>query len=100
MTEQEFLRLCRGTVVTDGASALRREKEPRYFVIYDEDVMGSAHRGKEHAVYAAEQFDSEDHVSIRIDRQNARFWEIAGHMKEEDIRSVLDWDVCDDNTGE
>ncbi len=85
MTEQEFLRLRRGTVLTD------RKNEVRYFVIYDEDVMGSLHRGRIFAVYAAEQFGSEDHCNIRIDCQNARFWEIAGHMKEEDILGVLNW---------
>ena len=92
MTEQEFLRLRRGTVVTDSGSPLYREQETRYFVIYDEDVMGSAHRGREHAVYAAGQFEPEaSHGSIRIDCQNARFWEIAGFMKEEDIIGVLNW---------
>lgn len=87
-------------MLTDSASALRRGKEPRYFVVYDEDVMGSANRGKEHAVYAAEQFDSDDHGNIRIDRQNARFWEIADHMKEEDVSSILNGDVCADKSGE
>lgn len=58
--------------------------------------MGSTHRGKECAVYAAEQFDSEGHGNIRIDRQNACFWEIAGQMKEEELRSVLDGAACGD----
>ncbi len=82
MTEKEFLRL--------GICSVVSNKKGRLFVIYDDDVMGSAHRGREHAVYAAEALEGGLPSNIRIDKGNYVFYSIEGKMKMEDLESFLD----------
>lgn len=53
MTENEFLRLEIGTVISD------RFKENIYFVIDDIDQMDTAYKGRKYIVYGAKQIDCE-----------------------------------------
>lgn len=78
MTENEFLRLKIGTVVSVRSVG---SKEKRYFVIYDTDQMGSAYRGQKYTVYGAKELDCEGSYT-RIDRRNCKDWEIAGMIFE------------------
>ncbi len=81
MDENEFLRLKIGTVVGN--------RNSRFFVIYDDDHMGTAHLGKERTVYAASSIEKGSAETIRIDSANAQFWDIAGYMKKEDLEELL-----------
>lgn len=74
MTEQEFLRLGIGTVVSG------RLKENIYFVIDDIDQLGTAYKGKKYVVYGAKQIDCETNY-IRIDIGNCKLWKIEGRIK-------------------
>lgn len=71
MTENEFLRLELGTVVSN------RFDEEAFFVIYDTDQMGTAYRGKRYRVYGAKQIDGNMNFA-RIDIDNCQFWRIEG----------------------
>ena len=74
MTENEFLRLEIGTVISD------RFKENIYFVIDDIDQMGTAYKGRKYIVYGAKQIDCETNYA-RIDIHNCKFWKIEGRIK-------------------
>ena len=74
MTENEFLRLEIGTVISN------RFKENRYFVIDDIDQMGTAYKGRKYIVYGAKQIDCETNYA-RIDIDNYKFWKIEGRIK-------------------
>lgn len=74
MTEKEFLRLEIGTVVSD-----RFEKDT-YYVIYDNDEMGTAYKGKRYRVYGARQMDCDMHF-VRIDITNCQFWKVEGKIR-------------------
>ena len=63
MTENEFLRLEIGTVISD------RFKENIYFVIDNIDQMGTAYKGRKYIVYGAKQIDCETNYA-RIDIDN------------------------------
>lgn len=73
MTEKEFLQLRIGTVVSD------RWQPGAYFVIYDDDQLGTAYRGKKYTVYGARQMDCDKNF-VRIDIGNCQFWRIEGKM--------------------
>jgi len=76
MTENEFLRLEIGTVVSD------RFKKGTYFVVYDIDQMGTAYKGKKYRVYGAKGIDCDTNIArIRIDIGNCQFWNIEGKIK-------------------
>lgn len=74
MTENEFLRLEIGTVISD------RFKANIYFVIDDIDQMGTAYKGRKYIVYGAKQIDCETNYA-RIDIDNCKFWKIEGRIK-------------------
>ena len=71
MTENEFLQLQLGTVVSS------RFAEEIYFVIDDTDQMGTEYRGKRYRVYGARQIDCDTNMA-RIDINNCQFWKIKG----------------------
>ncbi len=73
MTENEFLRLGIGTVVSN------RWQADIYFVIYNTDEMGTAYRGKKYLVYGAKQMDCGKNF-VRIDIDNCQFWKIEGKI--------------------
>lgn len=74
MTENEFVRLEIGTVVSD------RFHENILFVIYDTDQMGTAYKGKKYRVYGARQIDC-DMNFIRISIGNCQYWKVEGKIK-------------------
>ena len=74
MTENEFLRLEIGAVISD------RFKENIYFVIDDIDQMDTAYKGRKYIVYGAKQIDCETNYA-RIDIDNCKFWKIEGRIK-------------------
>ena len=74
MTENEFLRLEIGTVISD------RFKENIYFVIDDIDQMDTAYKGRKYIVYGAKLIDCETNYA-RIDIDNCKFWKIEGRIK-------------------
>lgn len=75
MTENEFLRLEPGTVISE------RFNENTFFVIYDTDEQGTAYRGKRYRVCGAKQMDC-DAKFARIDINNCQFWKIEGKVKD------------------
>ena len=75
MTENEFLRLEIGIVVSE------RFKEGAYYVVYDIDQMGTAYKGKRYRVYGAKQIDCDVNLA-RIDISNCQFWNIEGKIKD------------------
>lgn len=77
MDNREFLNLKIGTVI------LNRFDKSKYFVIYDNDQMGSKYKGKEYAVYGAKEINSDKPDYIRIDKNNAKFWLIKGKILKE-----------------
>lgn len=74
MTENEFLRLGIGTIVSS------RFKENIYFVIDDIDQMGTAYKEQKHIIYGAKQIGCETNYA-RIDIGNCNFWKIEGFMQ-------------------
>lgn len=74
MTEQEFLQLQIGTVVS---GRFHRED---YFEIYSTDEMGTAYKGKRYRIYGARQIDRDTNFA-RISIHNCQFWSIEGRMK-------------------
>lgn len=77
MTENEFLQLKIGTVVSN------KWRKNTYFMIYDTDQMGTAYRGKKYIVYGARQMDHDKNLA-RIDIGNCQFWRVEG------ITTVID----------
>ena len=73
MTENEFLKLEIGTVISE------KSRESIYFVIYDIDQMCTAYRGKKYRVYGAKQIDCDTHF-VRISISNYLFWNIQGKV--------------------
>ena len=74
MTENEFLRLEIGTVISD------RFKENIYFVMDHIDQMGTAYKEQKHIIYGAKQIGCETNYA-RIDIGNCNFWKIEGFMQ-------------------
>ena len=77
MTENEFLQLKIGTVVSN------KWKKNTHFMIYDTDQMGTAYRGKKYIVYGARQMDHDKNLA-RIDIGSCQFWRVEG------IATVID----------
>ncbi len=73
MTENDFLHLKPGTVISD------RFDKNIYFVIFDTDEMGTAYKGNKYRVYGAKQIDCDTNL-IRISLSNYQFWEIEGKI--------------------
>lgn len=74
LTENEFLRLGLGTIVSS------RFNKNVYFIIDDTDQIGTAYKGKRHIIYGAKQIGCETNYA-RIDIGNCNFWKIEGQMK-------------------
>lgn len=73
MTKEEFLTLDMDYVVCDAESE-------HYYAVCDTDALGTAQRGKDYAVYTAQELDAEKPRHIRIDAQNAEHWTLAGRI--------------------
>lgn len=75
MSEKEFLQLKVNTVVS-----LKRETPQTYYVIFDDDIMGSSHKGNAFKVFGAKELDGINY--IRISSSNYQFYNIEGYIRD------------------